>query len=118
MPSPAAFSIYAFGLTAFLAGLVGLIAPTSQAATAHLPGPFSPLCIPTARGNALAVIGMGIYYTLAAYQENEMFFALTVPMRLLTTTVFWAQGWKGPAVWEGGGAVVTLGHLHWGGGLG
>lgn len=52
---------------------------------------------------------MGIYYTLAAYQENRTFFFLTVPMRMLTATVFWSQGgaWKLAGMWEGGGAVVT-----------
>ena len=52
---------------------------------------------------------MGIYYSLAAYQENRSFFKLTVPMRLLTATVFWGQGgtWKVAGLWEGAGAVLT-----------
>jgi hypothetical protein len=52
---------------------------------------------------------MGIYYTLAAYQENRPFFYLTVPMRLLTSAVFWGLGggWKIASFWEGGGAVLT-----------
>jgi hypothetical protein len=60
-------------------------------------------------GNSLAAIAMGIYYTLAAYQENRAFFYLTVPMRVLTSTVFWTQGgqWKMAGLWEGGGAVLT-----------
>jgi len=61
---------------------------------------------------------MGIYYTLAAYQENQTFFIATVPMRSLTALVFWRQAWIAPAVWEGGGAVLTavalgLGYLGW-----
>jgi hypothetical protein len=60
-------------------------------------------------GNSLAAIAMGIYYALAAYQENRAFFYLTVPMRSLTATVFWRQGgqWKIAGLWEGGGAVLT-----------
>lgn len=56
---------------------------------------------------------MGLYYTLAAYQENTAFFCLTVPMRLLTTLVFWSQGWTMPALWEGGGAILTGAALAW-----
>jgi hypothetical protein len=64
-------------------------------------------------GNSLAAIAMGIYYTLAAYQENRTFFYLTVPMRLLTSLVFWRQGgeWKIAGAWEGGGALITAGAL-------
>jgi len=42
-----------------------------------------------------------------AYQENALFFAATVPMRLLTTAVFFTQGWAVPAVWGGVGAVMA-----------
>ncbi len=43
------------------------------------------------------------------YQDNQLFFAMTVPMRLLTATVFWSSGgpWRLPALWEGLGAVST-----------
>jgi hypothetical protein len=52
---------------------------------------------------------MGIYYTLAASQENRTFFYLTIPMRMLTSVVFWRQGgqWKITSSWEGGGAFLT-----------
>jgi hypothetical protein len=54
-------------------------------------------------------MAMGIYYTLAASQENRTFFYLTIPMRMLTSAVFWRQGgdWKIASAWEGGGAVIT-----------
>ncbi|KAL7793061.1 hypothetical protein V8C37DRAFT_379163 [Trichoderma ceciliae] len=70
-----------------------------------------PGAMPAVKGNALAAIGMGIYYTLAAYQNNTAFFAATVPMRLLTATVFWGQDWKAASIWEGGGAVLTAAAL-------
>jgi hypothetical protein len=52
---------------------------------------------------------MGIYHTLAAFQANRAFFFLTIPMRLLTSMVFWRQDgdWKIASIWEGGGAVLT-----------
>jgi hypothetical protein len=52
---------------------------------------------------------MGIYYTLAAAQENRTFFYLTIPMRLLTSMIFWIQGgeWKVASIWEGAGAFLT-----------
>ncbi|KAI1817970.1 hypothetical protein GGS20DRAFT_530403 [Poronia punctata] len=103
MPSLAAVTIYIFGITALLAGAASLVDPAS--ASSQLGFPLA--CTPVARGNALAAIAMGLYYNLAAYQENATFFALTVPMRLLTTTVFFTQGWTTPAVWEGAGAVLT-----------
>jgi hypothetical protein len=103
MPSPAALTIYAFGVTALIAGIVSLLDPASS--SSQLGFPLA--CAPVARGNALAAIAMGLYYNLAAYQENTAFFIASVPMRLLTTTVFFAQGWTAPAVWEGAGAVIT-----------
>ncbi|KAI0450466.1 hypothetical protein F5B21DRAFT_429460 [Xylaria acuta] len=103
MPSPAAVTIYVFGATAFLAGVSSLIDPSSSASQLNFPL----ACTPVVRGNALAAIAMGLYYTLAAYQKNTTFFIATVPMRLLTTAVFFAQGWSVPAVWEGAGAIIT-----------
>ncbi|KAI0543711.1 hypothetical protein F4679DRAFT_90677 [Xylaria curta] len=103
MPSSAALTIYLFGATAFVAGVASLIDPSSSASQLNFPL----TCTPMARGNAVAAIAMGLYYTLAAYQENSTFFLATVPMRLLTTAVFFAQGWSVPAIWEGAGAAIT-----------
>ncbi|OCK77740.1 hypothetical protein K432DRAFT_384426 [Lepidopterella palustris CBS 459.81] len=112
MPSPAALTVYAFGATSFLFGIINLLSPSTTLSTLNLPA----AALPAANGNALAAIAMGIYYTLAAWQENRAFFTLTVPMRLLTTAVFWWQGgaWRVPAVWEGIGAVSTGCALVWG----
>ncbi|KAI1075607.1 hypothetical protein F5B20DRAFT_594974 [Whalleya microplaca] len=111
MPTPAALTIYAFGLTALGAGVSGLLDPAALASSLGLPGAT---CAPLANASALAATAMGIYYSLAAYQENTAFFVASVPMRLLTTFVFWRQGWGAAALWEGGGAVVTAGALVWG----
>lgn len=100
-----AYTILAFGITSFLSGAYSLLFPSRFLSTFSLPAS----ALPAARGNALAAIAMGIYYTLASVQENRAFFAATVPMRLLTATVFWMQGggWRVPGLWEGIGAGLT-----------
>jgi hypothetical protein len=107
MPSLAAILIYILGLSCFVTGWFTLWDPMSAAAQLGFPS----VCIPVSRGNSLAAIAMGVYYTLAGYQGNKIFFWLSVPMRLLTTTVFWNQGWNTPAIWEGSCAFLTLGAL-------
>ena len=103
-------SILAFGVSSFAMGLITLANPESQAVQLDLPAGASN----SINGNGLAAIAMGIYYTLGAYQNNIPFFIATVPMRLLTTFVFWRQNWTLPAFWEGGGALLTAGTLLWG----
>lgn len=98
-PSPAACTIHLFGVTAFGAGVYNLL----------LVDPISP----EMKANALAAIAMGIYYPLAAYQENRTFFLATVPMRSLSATVFWLQDWKAASIWEGAGAALTGLALAW-----
>jgi hypothetical protein len=103
MVSAAQATIYLFGASSLLAGLACLAAPAlvEPGVATH------PETLPFVRANGLAATAMGIYYPLAAYQDNAAFFAATVPMRLLTTAVFWAQGWPGAAAWEGLGAAAT-----------
>jgi hypothetical protein len=113
MPSASALTIYLFGFTALAAGLNSLLSslltPESGLASFSLPAS----ALPAMQGNALAAIAMGLYYSLAAYQENRAFFIATVPMRLLTAIVFGChQGvWKTASLWEGFGAILTLGAL-------
>lgn len=103
-PSLAALTVYAFGATSFLAGIVQLINPPARALE-------STRCWSAEDGNALAAIAMGIYYTISAYQENRTFFLATIPMRSLTTFVFWRHGRIDVAVWEGLGAFLTAASL-------
>lgn len=100
MPSFSALTIYLFGVTAFGAGVHNLLSSGSTST-------------PEMKANSLAAIAMGIYYPLAAYQENRAFFIATVPMRSLSATVFWQQGWLEAAVWEGAGAALTGLALMW-----
>ena len=121
MPTPEALTVYLFGITALAAGVYSLLLdPASSPSSSSLSSSSAPssltypaACAPFAKGNSLAAIAMGLYYTLAAYQDNTSFFCLTVPMRLLTTLVFWSQGWTMPALWEGGGAILTGAALAW-----
>lgn len=105
MPSYASLTVLAFGATSFLTGAYALLSPDAVQSRLSLP----PSSLPATRGNGLAAVAMGIYYTLAAAQENRAFFAATVPMRLLSAMVFWAQGggWKAAGTWEGVGAALT-----------
>ena len=111
MPPLSALTIYAFGLSALLLGIQNLLSPSSALSSLDLPAS----ALPAVNGTSVAAIAMGIYYCLAAYQRNRAFFALSVPMRMLTASVFWRHGgaWRAAAGWEGGGAVVTAVALLW-----
>ena len=111
MPSPSSLSIYLFGTTALIAGAGHLLSPQSALSSLELPAS----ALPAVNGNSLAAIAMGIYYILAAWQNNRTFYTLTVPMRSLTAVVFWAQGgpWRLAAMWEAAGALLTGTALVW-----
>lgn len=111
MPSALALTIALFGISCLVAGIHTIISPPTFIANFSLP----PDALPTVYGNGLAAIAMGLYYILAAYQENWMFFIATIPMRLLTATVFASLGgpWMLPAVWEGVGALASLAAAVW-----
>ncbi|OJD18271.1 hypothetical protein AJ78_01710 [Emergomyces pasteurianus Ep9510] len=115
-------TIFIFGLSALLHGIHTLLHPSAVLISLGLPA----TALPAINATSLAAIAMGIYYTLAAYQRNKSFYALTVPMRFLTASVFWNQarvsvegrGWRTAALWEGGGALVTGLALFWEWGVG
>ncbi|KAI8716567.1 hypothetical protein NCS52_00950800 [Fusarium sp. LHS14.1] len=109
MVSSVQIAITAFGVSAFVSGVSTLINPSYTLDFLDLPL----AALPSVRGNALAAIGMGIYYSLAAYQNNTAFFAASVPMRLLSASIFWAQGWQVASIWEGIGSIATGLALLW-----
>lgn len=118
MPSLAALTIHLFGFTCLVAGVHNLFRPGAALSSFHLPG----AALPASNGNALAATAMGLYYHLAAFQENRAFFAATVPMRLLTAAVFVffsgaeeeARGiWRVAGLWEGAGSLLTAAALVW-----
>lgn len=102
MPSAAAFTIFLFGITALATGLQGLF-QTAQKQSFSDPS----LATQAMTANYLAATAMGLYYPLMAHQENRAFFLATIPMRMLSATVFWLQQWKAASVWEGAGAIST-----------
>lgn len=110
MPSIAALTIYAFGISALNHGVGNLLSPRKALATKQLPDS----ALPALNGFSVAIIGIGIYYCLAAYQENRTFFALTLA-RLVSARIFWAQGpaWRVIATWEGISALLTALALAW-----
>ncbi|MCJ1399709.1 hypothetical protein MMC11_002911 [Xylographa trunciseda] len=111
MPPISSLSIYLFGTTAFVAGAAHLVSPQTALSSLDLPAS----ALPAVHGNSLAAIAMGIFYTLAAWQNNRAFYTLSVPMRSLTAAVLWAQGgpWRLVAMWEAAGALLTGTALVW-----
>jgi hypothetical protein len=105
MPSAAALTIFLFGLSALLAGAYTLLYTTEMLRSFDLPQSAEGVM----SGNGCAAFAMGLYYILAAWQNNRAFFKLSVPMRCLTTAVWWNVGghWKQAAIWEGTGAILT-----------
>ncbi|KAF4961364.1 hypothetical protein FSARC_10209 [Fusarium sarcochroum] len=87
MPSLAALTIYIFGLSAFNHGVSNLVSQRKALAAKQLPES----ALPALNGFSVAIIGIGIYYMLAAYQENRTFFAMTLA-RFISASIFWAQG--------------------------
>ncbi|KAF4960327.1 hypothetical protein FGADI_974 [Fusarium gaditjirri] len=104
MPSITAVTIFIFGLSAFNHGVSNLISPRKALAAKQL----QDSALPALNSFSVAIIGIGIYYMLAAYQENRGFFALTLG-RFISARIFWVQGpaWRVIATWEAFSAGLT-----------
>ncbi|KAG4293192.1 hypothetical protein FPRO06_12680 [Fusarium proliferatum] len=104
MPSITAVTIFIFGLSAFNHGVSNLISPRKALAAKQL----QDSALPALNGFSVAIIGIGIYYMLAAYQENRGFFTLTLA-RFISARIFWLQGpaWRVIATWEAFSAALT-----------
>jgi len=108
----AAWSVFVFGTAAMAIGVAGLVSPDFFLAAMNVPaadpGPYP-------RTNAMAATNVGAYYLLAACSNTRLFFAWTVPFRMLTFTVFTGMvlfdaapsGLLGVAAWELVGALWT-----------
>ncbi|MEW6403166.1 MAG: hypothetical protein AB1649_15325 [Chloroflexota bacterium] len=115
------WTIFIFGLLALLLGLVGLIRPElllsmlgfevlSRAQRAA--GDYT---IVFMTASSMASFNMGIYYTLAAWNNLRKFYSWTVPFRLLTFAIFTTISLAGIAplrfigvgLWELTGALAT-----------
>jgi hypothetical protein len=119
--SASGWTMFAFGVLAFLLGLLGLIRPewvlsilgfTVLDRTARVAGDYTLVFMIAA---SMASFNMGVYYVLAAFNDMKPFFLWTVPFRLVTFTVFTITALTGLAptrfilvgAWEGLGALTT-----------
>lgn len=115
------WTMFIFGVMAFLLGALGIIRPELQLAmlgfevverTARASSDYT-LTFMTAA--SMASVNVGIYYVLAALNDVKIFYRWTVPFRLLTVTVFTAivilgiapLKFIGVPLWELTGALAT-----------
>ncbi|CAM6114871.1 unnamed protein product [Calypogeia fissa] len=115
--SYAGTTIFIFGLSAMISGLVGL---TNQSLLlTHFTFEQNAGTQTLMTASSMAALNMGLYYIVAAITEWRVFFWFTVPGRILTTYVFRRlvttgiapDAFLGVAMWEGIGAALTAGGL-------
>jgi len=115
------WTIFIFGVMAFLLGVVGIFRPEillgilgfeviERAARAS-----SDYTITFMTASSMASLNIGVYYVLAALNDVKIFYRWTVPFRGLTFVVFTTiillgiapQKFFGVALWELIGAIAT-----------
>ena len=115
------WTMFIFGVLAFLFGLVGLVSPETLLSllgfkvierAQRVAGDYTLTFIAAA---SMASFNIGVYYVLAALNDMKKFYLWTVPFRTVTFTVFTilvltgfapAQFW-GVGIWELTGAIAT-----------
>ncbi|HUI90424.1 MAG TPA: hypothetical protein VLX61_17025 [Anaerolineales bacterium] len=119
--SASGWTMFIFGILAFLLGLLGLIRPELILSilgfrvldrTARAAGDYTLVFVIAA---SMASFNIGVYYVLAAFTDMKQFFLWTVPFRLVTFTVFTITALTHLAPtrfilvggWEGLGAIAT-----------
>ena len=115
------WTMFIFGVMAFLLGALGIIRPETQLAilgfevidrAARASSDYT-LTFMTAA--SMASVNIGIYYVLAALNDVKIFYRWTVPFRILTVIVFTTivilgiapLKFIGVPIWELTGAVAT-----------
>ena len=115
------WTIFIFGVLAWLLGLLGLLRPELILSVmgfdvleraGRVTGDYT-LVFVTA--SSMASFNMGVYYILAALNNVKAFYGWTVPFRAVTFTVFTLtvvtglapRAWLGVAVWELIGGIAT-----------
>jgi len=115
------WTIFIFGILAFLLGLVGLIRPEILLSILGFEvveralRSSSDYTITFMTASSMASFNMGIYYMLASLNDVKAFYRWTVPFRTLTFIVFSTivflgiapQKFIGVAIWELAGALAT-----------
>ena len=119
--SASGWTMFVFGVLAFLLGLLGLISPETVLSllgftvlnrAARVTGDYTLVFVIAA---SMASFNIGVYYVLSAFNDMKQFFLWTVPFRLVTFTVFTISALTHLApmrfivvgAWEGLGAVAT-----------
>ncbi|MFZ1042396.1 MAG: hypothetical protein WCA79_08725 [Anaerolineales bacterium] len=119
--SASGWTMFIFGVLAFLLGLLGLLRPEAVLSllgftvldrTTRAAGDYTLVFVVAA---SMASFNIGVYYILAALNDMKQFFLWTVPFRLVTFTVFTITALTQLAptrfilvgAWEGLGALAT-----------
>jgi len=115
------WTIFVFGVLAFVLGLIGLIRPEILLSilgfevierASRAAGDYT---IVFMTASSMASFNIGIYYVLAALNDVKIFYRWTVPFRTVTFFVFTTvvllgiapQKFLGVAIWELVGALAT-----------
>lgn len=123
--NPSSWTMFIFGLLAFLLGLIGIIRPETMLQLLGLEevergiranGDYTLMFI---TASSMASFNMGVYYVLASLNNMRKFYWWTVPFRIVTFTVFTLavtndiapDAFMGVAIWELTGAILTGGAL-------
>ena len=115
------WTIFIFGVLAWLLGLLGLLRPELILSVmgfdvleraGRVTGDYTLVFV---IASSMASFNMGVYYILAALNNVKAFYVWTVPFRAVTFTVFTLTvvtglaplAWLGVAVWELTGGIAT-----------
>ena len=117
----AGWTIFIFGILAFLLGLVGLIRPEILLSilgfevVERAQRAASDYTIVFMTASSMASFNMGVYYIFAALNDVKIFYRWTVPFRVVTFVVFTTVviagiapiKFLGVGIWELVGAIST-----------
>ena len=119
--SASGWTMFIFGVLAFILGVVGLVSPETVLAllgfeiierTQRLAGDYT---LTFMAASSMASFNIGVYYVLAALNDLKQFYLWTVPFRAVTFTVFTIVVISGLApvrflgvgIWELTGGIAT-----------
>ena len=117
----AGWTIFIFGILAFLLGLAGLIRPETLLSllgfevVERAQRAASDYTIVFMTASSMASFNMGVYYVFAALNDVKIFYRWTVPFRVVTFVVFTTvviagiapMKFLGVGIWELVGAIST-----------
>ena len=117
----AGWTIFIFGILAFLLGLTGLIRPETLLSllgfevVERAQRATSDYTIVFMTASSMASFNMGVYYVFAALNDVKIFYRWTVPFRVVTFVVFTTvviagiapMKFLGVGIWELVGAIST-----------